>query len=44
LSLLQDHRLKRDAWHALAVLAERRQDGETATQAYREALKEAAKT
>lgn len=44
LSLLQDHRLKRDAWHALAVLAEQRQDSETATQAYREALKEAAQT
>jgi len=44
LSLLQDHRLKRDAWHALAVMAEHRQDSATATQAYREALKEAART
>jgi HemY protein len=44
LSLLQDHQLKRDAWHALALMAEHRQDSETATQAYRQALQESAKT
>jgi HemY protein len=38
LSLLQDAELKRDAWRALAALAEQRQDAAAATQAYREAL------
>jgi HemY protein len=42
-SLLQDSELKRDAWRALAELAEQRQDATAATAAYREALKEAAK-
>jgi HemY protein len=42
-SLLQDAELKRDAWRALAVLAEQRDDAQAATVAYREALKEAAK-
>lgn len=42
-SLLQDAELKRDAWRALAVLAEQREDAQAATVAYREALKEAAK-
>ncbi len=41
LSLLQDADLKRDAWRALAELAEQRQDTRAATEAYREALKEA---
>jgi HemY protein len=41
LSLLQDSELKRDAWRALAALAEQRQDAAAATQAYREALNEA---
>ena len=44
LSLLQDHQLKRDAWHALAALAEIRQDKDTATESYRQALKEATRT
>jgi HemY protein len=43
LSLLQMPELKRDAWRALAELAEQRQDSQAATHAYREALKEAAK-
>jgi HemY protein len=38
---LSDAALRRDAWQALAVLAEQRQDTEAATQAYREALKAA---
>lgn len=44
LSLLQDHRLKRDAWHALARMAEQRNEPEVATHAYQQALKESAKT
>jgi HemY protein len=44
LTLLADPRLRRDAWHALAVLAEQRQDADSAAQAYREAVKEAAKS
>jgi HemY protein len=44
LTLLADPRLKRDAWHALAVLAEQRQDAEAAAQAYRQAVIEAAKS
>jgi HemY protein len=43
LALLQDAGLKRDAWHALAVLAEQRQDTQGATEAYRQALAAAAK-
>jgi HemY protein len=43
LALLQDAGLKRDAWHALAVLAEQRQDAAGATEAYRQALAAAAK-
>ena len=39
LSLMQDADLKRDAWRALAVLAEQRQDAKAATEAYREAAK-----
>lgn len=39
-SLLKDPELKRDAWSALAELAEQRQDAVGATQAYREALKQ----
>lgn len=39
LSLIQDAELKRDAWRALAVLAEQRQDDKAATEAYREAAK-----
>ncbi len=41
LSLLQDSSLKRDAWTALAKMAEQREDQVAATQAYREALKQA---
>ena len=40
LSLLQDPELRRDAWSALAELAEQRQDPKAATEAYRAALKE----
>jgi HemY protein len=43
LALLQDSGLKRDAWRALAEMAEQRQDAAGATEAYRQALKEAAK-
>ncbi len=43
LALLQDSGLKRDAWRALAEMAEQRQDAAAATEAYRQALKEAAK-
>ena len=43
LALQQDAALKRDAWSALAEIAEQRQDTEGATQAYRQALKEAAR-
>ncbi|WP_342616858.1 heme biosynthesis HemY N-terminal domain-containing protein [Rhodoferax sp. GW822-FHT02A01] len=43
LALQQDAALKRDAWSALAEIAEQRQDAEAATQAYRQALKEAAR-
>lgn len=43
LALLPDAGLKRDAWHALAVMAEQRQDNVAATEAYRHALDEAAK-
>lgn len=39
LSMLHDTELKRDAWRALAVLAEQRQDDEAAVEAYREAAK-----
>jgi HemY protein len=39
LSLLQDNGLKRDAWRALAQMAEQRQDIPAATEAYRQALK-----
>lgn len=42
LALLQDPGLKRDAWRALARLAEQRQDTAAATAAYRQALEEAA--
>jgi HemY protein len=42
LALLQDHGLKRDAWRALAEMAEQRQDTAGATEAYRQALKESA--
>lgn len=40
LALLQDSGLKRDAWRALAQMAEQRQDAAAATEAYRQALKE----
>jgi HemY protein len=40
LTLLQDSGLKRDAWRALAQMAEQRQDAAAATEAYRQALKE----
>jgi HemY protein len=40
LAMLQDHGLKRDAWRALAEMAEQRQDAAGATEAYRRALKE----
>jgi HemY protein len=40
LSLLQDAELRRDAWRALAEMAEQRQDSQAATEAYRAALKE----
>lgn len=43
LALLQEPGLKRDAWRALAIMAEQRQDSATATEAYRQALAEAAK-
>ena len=43
LVLLQDAGLKRDAWRALAEIAEQRQDAAGATEAYRQALKEAAR-
>lgn len=43
LSLLQDPELRRDAWSALASMAEQRQDSEAARQAYRAALQESAK-
>ncbi len=43
LVLLQDPALKRDAWRALAELALQRQDAAGATEAYRQALNEAAK-
>ena len=39
LSLLQDADLRRDAWRALAQLAEQRQDTQAASAAYREAAK-----
>lgn len=39
LSMLQDNGLKRDAWRALAYMAEQRQDDQAAAQAYKEALK-----
>ncbi len=42
LALLHDHGLKRDAWRALAEMAEQRQDAAGATEAYRQALKESA--
>jgi HemY protein len=38
LSLLQDTELRRDAWRALAEMAEQRQDSASATYAYRQAL------
>jgi HemY protein len=40
LVLLQDAGLKRDAWRALAFVAEQRQDTAAATEAYRQALLE----
>ena len=43
LSLLQDAELRRDAWSALAAMAEQRQDAQAATDAYRAALQEAVK-
>jgi HemY protein len=43
LALLQDSGLKRDAWRALAEMAEQRQDAASATEAYRQALKESSK-
>jgi HemY protein len=43
LALLRDAGLKRDAWRALAAIAEQRQDVAAATEAYRQALLEAAK-
>jgi HemY protein len=39
LSLMQDPELRRDAWRALADLAEQRQDTKAASDAYREAAK-----
>ncbi|WP_294768487.1 heme biosynthesis HemY N-terminal domain-containing protein [uncultured Rhodoferax sp.] len=39
LGMLKDSALKRDAWLALAKMAEQRQDGSAAAQAYREAAK-----
>lgn len=39
LSMLDDSELRRDAWLAIARLAEQRQDGAAATAAYREAAK-----
>ncbi|TAH13355.1 MAG: heme biosynthesis protein HemY [Curvibacter sp.] len=39
LTMLKDPDLKRDAWRALAELAEQRQDATAATQAYKEAAK-----
>ena len=39
LSMLKDKELKRDAWRALAELAEQRQDMAAAAQAYKEAAK-----
>jgi HemY protein len=43
LSMLQDPALRRDAWRALAAMAEQRQDTLAATQAYQQALAEAVK-
>jgi HemY protein len=43
LALLRDGGLKRDAWRAMAFMAEQRQDTAAATEAYRQALAEAAK-
>jgi HemY protein len=43
LALLKDAGLKRDAWRALAAIAEQRQDTASATEAYRQALLEAVK-
>jgi HemY protein len=39
LSLVQDADLRRDAWRALAIMAEQRDDTKAADQAYREAAK-----
>ena len=39
LTMLKDPDLKRDAWRALAELAEQRQDAAGAAQAYKEAAK-----
>jgi HemY protein len=39
LSMMQDPELRREAWRALAELAEQRQDTKAAAQAYREAAK-----
>jgi HemY protein len=39
LSLLQDERLKRKAWQAMALLAEQREDAAAATEAWRKAAK-----
>jgi HemY protein len=43
LALQQDGGLKRDAWRALAEIADQRQDTAAATEAYRQALLEASK-
>ncbi len=44
LAMLQDAGLKRDAWRAIAAMAEQRQDTAAATEAYRQALVEAARS
>jgi HemY protein len=44
LTLLEDAELRRDAWRALAELAEQRQDSASATHAYRQALNQASRS
>jgi HemY protein len=39
LTMLKDPEMQRDAWRALAELAERRQDSAAAAQAYKQAAK-----
>jgi HemY protein len=39
LTMLKDPEMQRDAWRALAELAERRQDSVAAAQAYKQAAK-----